>query len=95
MRERTTSAIVGVDVGGLKYAGSISPGSGDRFRCELQYTIPPGVSLITGPGPVAKEVPVNSTFDLPKDFGDGPVVGIDTPFGPLNAKFQKLADIDI
>jgi hypothetical protein len=86
--------IVGVDVGGLKYVGSIAR-SGDGFRCEVQYTIRPGVSLITGPGPVAKEVPVDLKFDLPMNFGDGPVVGIDTPFGPLNAKFQKLADIDI
>jgi hypothetical protein len=87
--------IVGVDVGGLKYAGSINAGSGDGFRCKIRYTIKPGVSLITGPGPVAKEVPVNLTFDLPRNFGEGPVVAIDTPFGPLNAKFQKLADIDI
>jgi hypothetical protein len=64
---------------------------GVRYNTQLNQ----GVSLITGPGPVAKDVPVNLTFDLPKNFGEGPVVGIDTPFGPLNAKFQKLADIDI
>jgi hypothetical protein len=87
--------IVGVDAGGLKYTGNMRTKSDDGFTCDINYTIPPGVPLITGPGPVAKEVPINLLFELPKNFGEGPIVRIDTPFGPLNAKFQRLSDIDI
>ncbi len=86
--------IVGADVGGLKYTGIINQISNGHLRCEIQYTIPPGVSLITGSGPVAKDVPVELVFELPSDFGGGPIVSIMTPFGPLNAKFKKLSNLD-
>jgi hypothetical protein len=51
--------------------------------------------LITGPGPVAIATPVSITFDLPQNFAEGPVIGIQTPFGPLNVKFAKIRDLDL
>jgi hypothetical protein len=90
------SLIVGVDVGGMKYDGRIDPKPDDAgFSCHIEYVVPPGMPLITGPGPVAIATPVSITFDLPQNFAEGPVIGIQTPFGPLNVKFAKIRDIDL
>ena len=87
--------LVGADVGGMKYDGEVHPkGDGPGFSCRVSYTIPPGTPLITGPGPVGAPTDVTLNFDLPANFAEGPVVRIDTPMGPLNAKFSKLRDLD-
>jgi len=85
--------LTGVDVGGMRYDGHVDPKpDGSGFSCRVSYTIIPGTSLITGAGPVATPTDVTVTFDLPTNFGDGPIIGIQTPTGPLNAKFVKLRD---
>jgi hypothetical protein len=88
--------LIGVDVGGRKYDGRLerkpdAPG----FLCHVQYTVAPGQPLITGAGPVATPTEVNLTFDLPEDFSEDVVVWIETPLGPLNAKFSKLRELDV
>jgi hypothetical protein len=32
-------------------------------------------------------------LNLPPNFADGRVITIDTPLGPVNAKFEKVKDI--
>jgi hypothetical protein len=90
-----SNSIVGVDVGGLKYDGSVEAASDGRFRFHIRYTIPPGTPLITGVGGVATPTPVSLEFIVPADFASGTVVNIQTPFGPVNAKFSKLRDLDL
>lgn len=84
--------IVGADVGGMKYDGTIKD-DGQGYVCSVVYVVPPGAVLITGaPAPTAPlRVPVS--FNLPKGFADGRVIGINTPMGPVNAKFEKVRDI--
>jgi hypothetical protein len=85
--------LIGVDMGGMKYDGHIERKEGG-FSCRVSYVVPTGIALITGPGPVASPTPVTISFDLPANFAEGPIIGIQTPFGPLNAKFTKLRDLD-
>ena len=86
--------MVGVDIAGMKYDGEFrAKADGTGFTCEIAYTIPPGVQLITGSGPVATPTDVRLTVNLPTDFANGPVIGIDTVMGPLNARFVKLRDL--
>ena len=86
--------VVGVDAGGMKYDGRVSRSEGGRHKLHLTYTIPPGLPMITGLGPVALPTPVSLDVDLPPEFDSGVVVGIQTPFGPVNAKINKLRDLD-
>jgi hypothetical protein len=78
------------------WLGRIDPKPDDAgFSCHIEYVVPPDMPLITGPGPVAIATPVSITFDLPQNFAEGPVIGIQTPFGPLNVKFAKIRDLDL
>jgi len=86
--------IIGVDVGGMAYDGTVSKRSNGRYIMHLTYTIPPGMPMITGSGPVALPTPVALDVELPPDFASGVVVGVQTPFGPVNAKIKKLRDLD-
>jgi hypothetical protein len=88
--------MIGVDMGGMKYDGQIqAKADGTGFACRISYTILPGIALITGAGPMAKPTEITINFDLPLNFAEGPVIGIETPTGPLNAKFAKLRDFDL
>jgi hypothetical protein len=87
--------LVGADVSGMKYDGEVHPKPDTQgFTCRVSYTILPGATLITGPGPVATPTDITLNFELPANFAEGPIVRIDTPMGPLNARFMKLRDLD-
>jgi hypothetical protein len=83
--------IVGADIGGINYDGTIAPkADGSGYNCSVVYVVQPGTALITGaPAPTEPQrIPVQ--FDLPNNFADGQIITIETPLGPLNAKFQKI-----
>ncbi|KWV59824.1 hypothetical protein AS156_30330 [Bradyrhizobium macuxiense] len=83
---------IGVDGGGLKYDGQVEA-TERGLKCTIVYVIPAqAANLITGASPPATEQRVPLEFVLPKDFWNGQVIGITTPMGPVNAKFQKLRD---
>jgi hypothetical protein len=90
-----SNSIVGVDAGGMKYDGSVEPATNGGFTFHVTYTVPPGTPLITGMGGVAVATPVSLDFMVPSDFASGRVLTIETPFGPVNAKFSKLRDFDL
>src|SRR5262249_52431631 len=81
-----SNSVVGVDVGGLKYDGTVEAVTSGGFRFHLNYVIQPGTQLITGVGSVATPTPVSLDFTVPQDFATGVIVTIQTPFGPVNAK---------
>ena len=84
--------LIGVDAGGLKYDGKVVQIKGG-WNCTVVYTIPAGSpSLITGSAPPSTDQRIPIQFSLPHDFENGQVIGIMTPLGPVNAKFQKLRD---
>lgn len=85
--------LVGVDMGGMKYDGTLSQNADHSFRCSIVYVVPPGTALITGaPAPSeAQRMPVE--FQLPPEFWNGQVVTIVTPLGPVNARFEKIRDL--
>jgi hypothetical protein len=86
--------IVGADVGGIQYDFAIKENpDGSGYHCSGVYVVPAGTILITGAPPAVGPQRIVMEFDLPKDFGAGPVVPIETPLGPVNARFQKLRDL--
>jgi hypothetical protein len=84
--------IAGVDVSGMKYDGAYRIEDDGSYEGNLIYTIPRGVLLITGQL-TTEEQKIELPFILPKKFWDGQVVRIDSPVGPVNAKFEKLKDL--
>jgi hypothetical protein len=86
------SKLTGVDVGGLKYDGEVST-TKTGFHCSVVYVIPPGAPLITGSPPATSPQRIPLEFDLPTDFARGQTIRIETPLGPLNARFEKLRDL--
>jgi hypothetical protein len=89
------SSIIGVDMGGLKYDGTVEPAPNGGFNFHVKYVIQPGSQLITGMGSVAAPTPVSLDFTVPADFASGTIVTIQTPFGPINAKMSKLREFDL
>jgi hypothetical protein len=89
----SNGTIVGADVGGIKYDGTISPKPNNSgFHCSVVYVVPAGATLITGSQPPLTPQRIPIEFDLPQPFVDR-VVTIETPLGPVNAKFQKIRDL--
>jgi hypothetical protein len=86
------TTFTGADIGGLKYDGTIEKTS-SGIKCSIVYIIPAGASLITGTDPPSSDQRIPVEFLLPEDFWNGQTVGIATPLGPVNARFQKLRDL--
>jgi hypothetical protein len=86
--------LVGADFGGLKFDGSLSPASDGSLSGVVRFTVPAGVQLITGLSASDAPQEVTAQIVLPSDFDDGKcVVRIDTPAGPVNARFERLREI--
>lgn len=82
--------VAGADVGGVLYEGTYKL---DEAQSQVvgyvNYKIPAGVGLITGR--VADDsAKLSIPFSISSSFANGDVVKIDTPNGPVNAKFQKI-----
>ena len=86
--------IARVDVGGMKYDGAYHVEGDGSYHGNLIYVIPrsPGILLITGQR-TTEEQKIEFPFLLPKTFWDGQIVRIDSPMGPVNARFEKLKDL--
>jgi len=87
--------LIGVDGGGMKYSGTVQAGQNGQIGFHIDYTITPGTQLITGVGTVPNPTPVALDFTAPPNFAEGAIIGVQTPFGPVNAKITKLRDFDL
>lgn len=88
------SNIVGVDAGGVKFDGTYAQDSAtNSFRGKITVNAPPNIDLVqginTGPNGLTYEVP----FSMPENFLEAPFIRVDTPFGPVNIKLEKLRDL--
>lgn len=90
-----STALIGVDAGGLKYDGTVQPLPDGNYRFQIRYIVQPGTQLITGMGSVGSPTPIQLDFIAPKDFASGVVITIHTPLGPVNAKLSKLRDFEV
>ena len=85
--------ITGIDVGTMRYDGTYTTLDDGSLQGTLEYSVPAGVSLITGAPVGTAPARIAARLHLPADFDDGRVVAIETPLGPVNAKFEKAKDI--
>lgn len=91
---RRDGEIRGGDVAGVKYEGRwLYVDDGAHIDFSMRMTIPPGVPLVTGAPPEEQETePFMRHRELPKDFGNGSPVLIETPSGPVGVVFHKILD---
>lgn len=88
------TTIVGVDAGGVKFDGDFThnPDTGE-YQGKIRVDAPPNISLVqgiaTGPSGLKYTVP----FSLPSDFLTSPFIKVETPFGAVNVKLEKLRDL--
>jgi hypothetical protein len=87
--------VAGADIGGMKYDGlyQIDEEAKD-VSFAVKYYVNPGDNVISGPNELTEPTEVRLTFTVPLDFYEKDYVRIDTPFGPVNARFEKLRDLD-
>ena len=85
--------IAGVDVSLMQYDGKYSLTSDGGLDGALEYVVPAGVGLITGAPPSAISTRVAMRLKLPPNFADGQTLTIDTPTGPVNARFEKIKEL--
>jgi hypothetical protein len=85
--------LAGVDVATMQYDGAYTTQPDGSLTGAVQYVLPAGVSLITGAPAGVAPTKITTKLTLPADFADGRIITIETPLGPVNAKFEKLKDI--
>jgi hypothetical protein len=85
--------IVGIDVSTMQYDGTYLTTPNGSLEGTVSYVLPAGVPLITGAAPGAMATPITVELKLPANFDDGRVVSIDTPTGPVNARFEKVKEL--
>jgi len=88
------NVVVGVDAGGVKFDGSfLHDDDTGTYQGNIRVDAPPNISLVqgipTGPSGLKYTVP----FSLPADFLTSPFIKVETPFGAVNVKLEKLRDL--
>lgn len=88
-----STAISGVDVGGIKYDGQLRENDDGSREGLVRFTLADQQNLITGVVGTPQPQEIQVFLKLPKNFDDGQIVRIETPVGVVNAKFEKLKDL--
>ncbi|MBD9493183.1 hypothetical protein [Ensifer sp. ENS01] len=80
--------IAGADAGGGSYDGNytLSP-DGGSWTGSISFTLPVGGSTITGQVSTQEPIKIDVPIKLPLNFASSDFVRIETPTGPLNARF--------
>ncbi len=85
--------ILGADAGGMKYDGTIEEKVDGALEGVVQFLVPAGTQLISGLKADQAQT-LNVPVRFPKGFDDGQrVTRIDTPAGPVNARFERLREL--
>jgi len=88
------SNIVGVDAGGVKFDGSYAQDDTTKaYRGNITVDAPPNIDLVQGVNTGANGLRYEVPFTMPETFLSAPFIKVDTPFGPVNIKFEKLRDL--
>ena len=85
--------IAGGDTGAWVYRGTYQVDDEDMAVGEVDFEIPPGASSITGASAAGQPLSVKVPIRLPVDIDENATYRIETPHGPLNAKFRKVTDV--
>lgn len=83
--------IVGADAGGGCYDGEFSlSGDGSTILADVKFTMKKGGALITGASSDTTNDMIPIKLSLPCFIHSNQVHRLETPIGPINAKFEKI-----
>lgn len=83
--------ISGADAGGGKYDGDFKIAEdGNSLAGVVKFYLPVGNQSITGVAATSEPILFEVPIKLPTDLVESDVHTIQTPAGPINAKFEKL-----
>lgn len=86
--------VAGADAGGGRYDGNYAVTSdGKHIQANIRFTLPIGNFSITGAAASSEPLSIDVQLKLPMDFNRSDVHRIDTPIGPVNAKFEKIRGV--
>lgn len=86
--------VSGADIGGAIYDGQYSATEdGLHVVGTLTMDAPPNTPLITGTSSADPNSKMPIPFRFPKDINEADVYKIETPAGPVNAKFRKIRSL--
>jgi hypothetical protein len=85
-------SVYGIDVGLARYEGQYT----QQDHCSplvgtVEMILTQEVQLIMGPTNGPGRVPIR--LELGHDFANGDVIRFETPYGPINARFEKIQDL--
>lgn len=86
--------IVGADPGGVKFDGIYRElENSGNYSGKIKISAPPNIQLVQGvdSGETGLEYEVN--FTIPSNFQDSPFFKVDTPFGAVNIKLEKIRNL--
>jgi hypothetical protein len=85
--------IAGIDIASMQYDGTYATAADGSLDGTVDYVLPAGTALITGAPAVATPMRVAVRLNLPPDFDKGHTITIETPTGPINARFEKVKEL--
>jgi len=86
--------VTGADAGGGRYDGAYTAaGDGLYIDAKINFSLPIGNQSITGAAATVEPLAIEVPLRLPIEFNRNDVHRIETPIGPINAKFDKIRGI--
>jgi hypothetical protein len=86
--------IYGIDAGLVRYEGRyLQKNKNSSLVGTIEMIFPEGSQLITGPAIGDKPGRIAIQLELGPDFANGDIVRIETPYGPVNSRFEKVHDV--
>ena len=86
--------VAGADIGGIKYDGNLVEQKDGSLLGPVKFRVPAGTQLISGMTAGTTDQEVVAEVNLPAGFAEnGTVVRIDTPAGPVAARFELLREV--
>lgn len=86
--------VVGVDAAGGKFDGSYTVDIDTGILTgNICMHVAAGTWLVTGQLPIRDQpYKVDLPISMSSDLGDGQIIRLDLPIGPLNVRFEKLRE---
>lgn len=88
----TNGSIAGADLEGLTFSGQYTVADG-WVEGTIDFSMPAGTASITGAVAGEQMLSVSVPIRLPETIDPDETYRIETPIGPLNARFKKTKDL--
>ncbi len=82
--------IAGADISGLNFEGNYEATDDGFIVGTVNYEMPPNSASVTGAVAKDRPIAISVPIKLPQDIDPDETYRLETPIGPLSARFKKL-----